>query len=230
MSSDPLPRTVSKPVAARVFKGVRVRPPAPAVPIPPPPPDPALLAEEFERGRQTGRDEASTETDARMAEMEREIDRRLHESTEAQEKARRLLVEILQAHEHNWIEEKREWHGALGRLALELAGRVIRRAPPRDPAVALRAVDEALESGSGAAEDSIRVRLNPRDIDAMKAIVREREDTSPMILEPDPAVEPGGCVVTSADHTWDARLTPQLDRLAESLLECLYHQEEGTAS
>lgn len=96
-------------------------------------------------------------------------------------------------------------------LAVAAAERIVRARIDTDPAVAERAVEEALKIAGR--RRGLEVRLNPAD-----HAVMARPDSETVRFVADPAVERGGCLVHAENADVDARLSTQLDHLKEALL------------
>lgn len=96
-------------------------------------------------------------------------------------------------------------------LAVAAAERIVRARIQTDPAVAERAVEEALRIAGR--RRGLEVHLNPADHAAMA-----RPDSETVRFVADPAVERGGCLVRAENADVDARLSTQLDHLKEALL------------
>ena len=66
---------------------------------------------------------------------------------------------------------------------------------------------------------SITVRLHPDDADVVRTCLTENATDRAWRLETDPMLERGGCLITSARSTIDARLETRLARVIAGLLE-----------
>ncbi len=107
------------------------------------------------------------------------------------------------------------------RLAIAISERVLGRLPAYDPTLVVGQVDAAIEMLAGATR--LRIRINPDDLsiverhlgDAARAIA-DASDID-LSLETDPAVLPGGCVVSAGDGEIDARLDAQMGRIVRGL-------------
>jgi flagellar assembly protein FliH len=100
-------------------------------------------------------------------------------------------------------------------LALAISRVVLHRMVERDPAVVADMAHAALERLNNATD--LRVRLNPRDFEAL----REDADPSRVVAGfiADPRVEPGGCRVESSFGEIDAGINAQLAEISRALLE-----------
>lgn len=101
-------------------------------------------------------------------------------------------------------------------LAIELAEALLRRELALSPALGADALRRALDL-LPAGEDLV-VRLHPSDAEhpgELQALLPERR----VQVVPDPAVEPGGCLVDAGPCHIDAQIAPALDRARQVLAE-----------
>ncbi|MBI4578010.1 MAG: hypothetical protein HY722_17245 [Planctomycetes bacterium] len=124
------------------------------------------------------------------------------------------------------VEEERERviktaHANLIRLAVAVAGKVIKREVALDPDVikgnVIRAVDLAMQ------EAVVTIQVNPTDQAVIGKYLDQVRDQFAKIkafeVETDPAIAQGGCVVKSGDGVVDMRLETQLAEIERQLLE-----------
>ena len=109
------------------------------------------------------------------------------------------------------------------RLALAIARRVLRAEVRRDAAVIERVVEDAIRSlQSGAVA---RVRVHPDDLSGAERAGRRLESALAGLqrveVQPDPTIQPGGCIVETELGTLDAQVETQLSALEEALLEAV---------
>jgi flagellar assembly protein FliH len=105
------------------------------------------------------------------------------------------------------------------RLALAVAGVVVRREIALDPDTVLRRVREALRRVVGA--ESITLRVHPED----EALVRGQrtsllgaaDSLRELLVETDDSVERGGCIIESRAGNIDARITTALAQIERAL-------------
>lgn len=101
------------------------------------------------------------------------------------------------------------------RFALAVAGRILKTAVQEDREIVVRQVREAVRRVVGV--ESIILRVNPAD----EAVVREQRDRilssadsiRQVVIEPDEAIERGGCIIETASGTIDARIATQLKQI-----------------
>jgi len=105
------------------------------------------------------------------------------------------------------------------RFALAVAGRILRREVTLDEEAVLRQVKEAFHRVIGA--ETVTLRIHPLD----EPLLRERKNemlgssdsVREVIIEPDEAVERGGCIIESPSGNIDARLATQLAQIESAL-------------
>ena len=61
-------------------------------------------------------------------------------------------------------------------------------------------------------------RLHPADASLLDASSLNSAATGALTIIPDPAIEPGGCILEVGDSRIDAQLGPALDRVRSALL------------
>jgi flagellar assembly protein FliH len=108
----------------------------------------------------------------------------------------------------------------LTRLALIIAGQLVRRELEQDSSRVLEVVREALSLLPANARE-VRVRVHPDDA----SLLREHLDEPAWRIEEDPSITPGGCVVHSAQSRIDATLERELAAVSERL----FGADGGTA-
>jgi len=105
------------------------------------------------------------------------------------------------------------------RFALAVAGRIVRAAVEEDREIVIREIREGVRRVVGV--DSIILRINPAD----EPYVREHRETiltsadsvRQLVIEPDQAIERGGCIIETASGTIDARIATQLKQIEAAL-------------
>ena len=97
------------------------------------------------------------------------------------------------------------------KLAMAMAERIVRARIEADPQLVRRAVDAAVDLAGR--RRSLKVRLNPADVEAMEKSKHEAVE-----FVPDPTVERGGCVVETETSQVDAAIETQLKNLREAFL------------
>ncbi|MCX6138826.1 MAG: FliH/SctL family protein [Ignavibacteriales bacterium] len=107
------------------------------------------------------------------------------------------------------------------RFALSIAELVVKRQVRLDNTIVLAQIKEALRRVVGV--EHIKVRVHPSD----EAMVREQRATimansdslRDIVIEGDPKVEAGGCILESDSGNVDARLSTQLKKIEAALLD-----------
>jgi flagellar biosynthesis/type III secretory pathway protein FliH len=121
----------------------------------------------------------------------------------------------------------------LVRLAIAIAERVVGQVPEHDPTVITGQIDGAVDMLSGATR--LLVRVNPDDHAiaeshfAKPCRTIEASSGVDVVLEEDPTIVRGGCVVSAGDGEVDARLDAQMGRIVKGLFpELLDAPEPGS--
>jgi flagellar assembly protein FliH len=107
---------------------------------------------------------------------------------------------------------------SIGKLALAVAGKLIRREIHADESVVEDIVRESLEAVKSG--NSIKLKVNARDIDRIrdcKDILLQAADNIPdfEIVE-DPRIEQGGCIIETDFGIVDARIDSQLQEIGRA--------------
>lgn len=116
------------------------------------------------------------------------------------------------------------------RLSIAIAERVLGRLPEHDPNLVAAQVEAAVEMLAGATR--LRIRINPEDRPIVEThfekATRSIGAASEMdvVLETDPAIIRGGCVVSAGDGEVDARLDSQMSRIVSGLFPELLESPE----
>jgi flagellar assembly protein FliH len=129
----------------------------------------------------------------------------------------RQAADDLQAAKQEWLSH---WESNVVRLALAIAGRIVRSEVRHRPEITLQLVREALELAAGSPD--IRLHLHPEDYDAMKTQVAEVINAvsglSDAEVTVDPGISRGGCRVETRFGTIDQQFESQLKRMEEELM------------
>lgn len=118
------------------------------------------------------------------------------------------------------------------RLSIAIAERVLGRLPQHDPAVVVDQVESAIEMLSGATRLRIRVHPDDRSIiethfTGTQRMIGAASDHD-VVVEDDPEIVRGGCLVSAGDGEVDARLDAQMSRIVQGLFpELLESPEES---
>lgn len=130
------------------------------------------------------------------------------------------LVETLPA---QWKDAVKSYDIAVADLALRIAQKIVSAAADVDEQVILEAVRECL----GYVEDrtKIIIRVNPDDLEAVR---RHRDDwlgslesIGTLLIEPEPTVSKGGCIVETPIGDVDAQVEERLKRIRLELVEAI---------
>jgi flagellar assembly protein FliH len=154
---------------------------------------------------------------AAQAAAERTIDERVRQQMQTALPALRAAIEQLCQAKGEW---QQQWEAAAIRLAVAIAGRVLRRRLPDEPAVTLELVREALELAAGSAR--VIVHLSAEDHATLAgqaaSLVAEFARLATAEIVADSSVAPGGCRVETQFGTIDQRFEAQLARIEEELM------------
>ncbi|MEO7111185.1 MAG: FliH/SctL family protein, partial [Polyangiaceae bacterium] len=102
-------------------------------------------------------------------------------------------------------------------LAVALAERLIGGALALTPEIIAAMADAALSEAKGAKK--ARIEANPIDVDALREHTVSLGES--IVIEPNAELARGSLVLHTDLGTIDARLTPQLERLARALRDAL---------
>ena len=116
------------------------------------------------------------------------------------------------------------------RLSIAIAERVLGRLPQHDPSVVTAQVEAAVEMLSGATRLQIRVHPDDRTIieshfARTQGMIGAAADHD-VIMEDDPEIVRGGCMVSAGDGEVDARLDAQMSRIVQGLFPELLESPE----
>lgn len=163
------------------------------------------LREEFKAGFDEGRRHAERsireEYQRKNAEMQAAVD---------------ALLESI-ARQYKEFQAAAERH--VVRLAVAVAERIVKRTIALDHEVVLRQIHEAMKRVVGV--DRIRIRINPRDEEFVRAhraeLLTSADAVRELTLEADETIERGSCVLESDAGNVDASITTQLERIEAAL-------------
>lgn len=124
----------------------------------------------------------------------------------------RLAQEVREAQERYWQEVRPE----LVRLAVAVAGRIVREEIGLRPEILEGILDEALAEARELGRLSLR--LHPGDYGTLFEDLHQKiHHGEPLEVRPDAGLSPGDLVVEGENGTVDARISQQLERLERSL-------------
>jgi len=175
----------------------------------------AARAEGYQQGRREGRDDGLEDGRREGAQIAQQA---FQTETAGTVQALEKLLAYLEEHRLALL---RQAELNLVRLAIALAEKVVKVQVAHDSDSVARAnLEETLDYVMS--HEAVTVRANPANIEAVKAhlstLAAAAEGVSSAQLVPDETVEPGGVVVTTNGGGIDARLSTQLERLAEQIL------------
>lgn len=111
-------------------------------------------------------------------------------------------------------------HKDLVRLALAIAGRVVKRVVAAEPEVAASNVREAVALVSSSSD--VVVHVHPAEVESLQRFCREWAERTGRLdhvrVVADESIDRGGCVVRTDNGQVDATVQGQLDRIAEQLV------------
>ncbi|MBC03960.1 MAG: hypothetical protein CMJ34_11770 [Phycisphaerae bacterium] len=117
------------------------------------------------------------------------------------------------------------------RLSIAIAERVLGRLPEHDPSIVTEQVEAAVGMLSGATR--LRVRVHPEDQSIIethfartKGMIGAASDVD-VVMESDPEVVRGGCLVSAGDGEVDARLDAQMSRIVKGLFPELLESSDA---
>lgn len=107
---------------------------------------------------------------------------------------------------------------SIGKLALAVAGKIVRREIQADESVVERIVRESLEAVKGG--NSIRLKVNVQDMDRVRdhkdLLLQAVDNISDFEILEDPRVDQGGCIVETGYGVVDARIDSQLEEIGRA--------------
>ncbi len=149
-------------------------------------------------GAAEGREQGAREERARLAgETQRSVD---------------LVVRLVREVEARRAELVQEAERDLVRLAIAIAGRVVKGEIRAKRRVAEENVRTAAALAAG--RQGLVARVHPDDLKSI-----ELPRLGPLVLQADPSIERGGCVVELAPGEIDLQIATQLDQIEKGLLE-----------
>lgn len=111
-------------------------------------------------------------------------------------------------------------------LAVEIARKIVKKEIERDDNFVINQVKDAIKRVIGV--ERIKLRINPEDEKLIKELKPEllqiADSTHDIIVEPDPSIERGGCIIESELGNVDARISTQFSLIENSLIETLNQQ------
>lgn len=128
------------------------------------------------------------------------------------------LARLLQLEREQW---RAEWESAAVRMAIAVAGRIVRRQLAADPELAREAVSAALELVAGVPR--LKIHFHPDDLTTLgpfaSTMLSGMSASTEVEMVASPDMERGGCLIDTDHGEVDASLQTQLDRIADELLQ-----------
>lgn len=176
-----------------------------------------IRRDEFEKARQEGLQQGLRDADAEIQRRAEELAARwVDERLATALPALQSVGESLARERERWLSE---WEASVNRIAVAIAGKIVRREIALHPDVSIDLIREALRLISSNAQ--LRVRLNPDDVerigDFQERFAAVLVGVAEMSIVPDAAISPGGCLLESEHGLIDARLETQLERIYSEL-------------
>ncbi|GAF97578.1 unnamed protein product [marine sediment metagenome] len=129
------------------------------------------------------------------------------------------LQRMIQEVEHSREAWLAHWQKSAVRVAVAIAGRVIRREVTATPQIAVELIKEALELAAGSAD--ISLHMHPTDHENLgpqaQRLAAEICQLSPAEVIADPKISLGGCRVETKFGAIDQQFEAQLERIVEEL-------------
>ncbi len=111
-------------------------------------------------------------------------------------------------------------------LAIEIAKKIVKKEIEKDEDFVIGQVKDAIKRVIGV--ERIKLRINPEDEKLIKELKPEllqiADSTRDIIVEPDPSIERGGCIIESELGNVDARISTQFSLIENSLIETFNQQ------
>lgn len=108
-------------------------------------------------------------------------------------------------------------------LAVRIAEKIVKREIEKNNDFVLNQVREAIKRVIGV--EKIKVRINPEDEKIIRELKPELlqilDSSSEVIIESDPGIERGGCIIESELGNVDARISTQFSLIENSLIESI---------
>jgi flagellar assembly protein FliH len=116
---------------------------------------------------------------------------------------------------------QQEMEGIVMTLALAVAERIVKRELRFDESIVLEQIKEAVRRVIGV--ERVKIRVHPDDEQTIREhrpeLLMVADSVREVIIEPDPKIERGGCILESDSGNIDARLATQLEALETALMK-----------
>lgn len=176
-----------------------------------------LIAGAAEEGRTEGHAQGHTEglEEGRKSGREQAIQQAHEEFSNLQQTWTESLASF-NAQRDDILDDARD---AVLELAIEIAQRVIARAIAADPASVREQLAKAIELAAHASR--LVIAVHPDDIpiveEALPELMRTLANSAHTEITPDPALQPGSCVIQTPAGEIDASIETQINRIVEAL-------------
>jgi flagellar assembly protein FliH len=165
------------------------------------------LVDEYQRGVEAGKSEASKELQIRF-------DGRIAEE-------RKRIAALMTSIRNQIILLQNRWEHSVMKFSLSIAQLVIKQEVTVNREIVLGQVREALRHLVGV--EKVKLRVHPDDEEVLRhrrAEVSSASDSlKEMVIEADDKIDRGSCIVESDSGNVDARLSTQLNRIESLLFE-----------
>jgi flagellar assembly protein FliH len=170
---------------------------------------------EYQRGVEDGRKAAEVEGHHARNAWEQEAQSRLETlSTNLKKQHQALLMRM----EHDLL-----------KFALAVAERIVRREVRMHDDVVIGQIQEAVRRVVGT--ETIKLRIHPDDEQAVRGhrgtLLAMSDTVRDLIIEADPMIDQGGCIIESPAGNVDARLSTQLRQIESALFGDVQRNERG---
>lgn len=162
-----------------------------------------LLEAAYRRGLEEGERQGRRAAEAEAADRLDEVRGSLAQALEGLAEAHREML--------------REGRDAMVRLALEAAGKMLRRAVEQEEPLAARALEEALEALP--THGNFSVRVHPDDLESIRESLGEQIDEREIRLEKDGTISRGGCTVVAPAEAGAGSLDATIETAEASVRE-----------
>ncbi len=106
-------------------------------------------------------------------------------------------------------------------LAVEIAKKIVKREIDKNDDFVVNQVKEAIKRVVGI--EKIKLRVNPEDEKLIRELKPEllqiADSTREIVVEPDPSIERGGCIIESELGNVDARISTQFSQIENEMFE-----------
>lgn len=149
------------------------------------------------------------------------------EAADRLDEVRQNLAEAIDRLAAGRQEMLREGRDTMVALALEAAGKMLRRAVEQDEPLAARALEEVLAALPTNREFAVRV--HPEDLDSIREALGERIAERKIRLEQDRSISRGGCIVDASADAGAGTIDATFETAEQSIREAAIEPGTGTS-